>query len=160
MGSHKQIQNSAKDSLSFLSQAFNFPFTNTVYHNTSTGEIKKIIHSFPCKNSCGYDEISVKILKASALFISSPLCHIINTSPNSGVFPTRLKYSIINPLHKKGNKNNVSNYRPISILSSFSKIFKKIIYNRLVAHITANKILTNSQLCFRNNSSTDKAAYK
>ena len=94
MGSHKQIQSSAKVS-SFLSQAFNFPFTNTVYHNTSTGKIEKIIHSFMCKNSCGYDEICMKILKASALFVSSPLCHIINTSLNSGAFPTRFKYCII-----------------------------------------------------------------
>ena len=125
MGSHKQIQGCAKDS-SFLSQAFNFPFTSIVYHKTSTGEIEKIIHSFPCKNSCGYDESSMKILKARVLFISSPLCCIINTSLNSGVFPTRLKYSIITPLRKKGNKNNVANYRPISILTSFSKIFEKI----------------------------------
>jgi hypothetical protein len=49
----------------------------------------------------------MKILKVSAPFISSPLCHIINTSLNSGVFSTRLKYSIITPLHKKGDKNNV-----------------------------------------------------
>ena len=160
MGSHKQIQSCAKSSLSLLSQAFNFPFTNIVYHNTSTGEIEKIIHSFPCKNSCGYDEISVKILKASALFISSPLCRIINTSLNSGVFPSRLKYSIVTPLHRKGDKYNVANYRPISILTSFSKIFEKIIYNRLVTHITSNKILTNSQFGFRKNSLTDKAAYK
>ena len=109
--------------MSFLSQAFNFSFTNTVYHNTctSTGKIEKIIHSFSCKNLCGYDEISMKILKASALFISSPLCRIINTSLNSGAFPTRLKYSVITPLHKKGDKNNVANYRQISILTRFLK---------------------------------------
>jgi len=100
-----------------LSQAFNLPFTDIVFHNISTGEIEKIIHSFPWKNSCGYDEISMRILKISAPFISSPLCRIINASLNSGVFPTRLKYSIITPLHKKGDKNNVSNYRPISLLT-------------------------------------------
>ena len=115
----------AKDS-SFLSQAFNFPFTNNVYHNTFTDKIENIIHSFPCKNSRGYDEISMKILKASALFISSPLCHIINIPLNSDVFPNRFKYSIITPLHKKGNKNNVANYRPISILTSFLKFLKKL----------------------------------
>jgi hypothetical protein len=63
----------------------------------------------------------MKILKISAPFISSPLCHI-NISLNSGVFPTRLKYSVITPLHKKGDKNNVNNYRPISLLT-FSKFF-------------------------------------
>jgi hypothetical protein len=93
-GNNKQIINRTKYSLSYLSQIFNFPFTSVVFHNTSTGEIEIIIHSFPWKNSCGYDEISMKILKISAPFISSPLCHIINISLNSGVFPTRLKYSI------------------------------------------------------------------
>jgi len=124
-GSNKQILNCTKNSLSYLSQVLNLPFLNTVFHNTSTGEIEKTIHTFPCKNSCGYDEVSVKILKVSAPFISSPLCHIINTSLNSGVFPTRLKYSITTPVQKKGDKNNMSNSRPISLLTSFSKIFEK-----------------------------------
>ena len=48
--SHKQIINCAKCSLSYLSQAFNLPITNTVFHNTPTGENEKIIHSFPWKN--------------------------------------------------------------------------------------------------------------
>jgi hypothetical protein len=103
-GSNKQIISCAKYSLSCLSQVFNLPFTNIVFHNTSTGETEKIIHSFPWKNSCGYGEISMKIVKISAPFISSPLCRIINTSLNSGVFPTRLKYSTITPLHKKVTK--------------------------------------------------------
>jgi hypothetical protein len=103
-GGNKQIISCPKRSLSYLSQVFNLPFTNIVFHNTSTGEIEKIIHSFPCKHSCGYDEISMKIHKISASFISSPLCRIINASLNSGVFPTRLKYFIITPLRKKVTK--------------------------------------------------------
>jgi len=83
----------------------------------------------------------------------------MNISLNSGVFTTRLVYSIITPLHKKCYKNNVTNYRPISLLMSFSKIFEKIIYNRLITHFTSTNIFTNSQFGFRNKSSTDKAAY-
>jgi hypothetical protein len=104
VGNNKQIISRTKRSLSYLSQIFNLPFTNIVFHNTSTGEIEKIIHSLLWKNSCGCDEISMKILKISAPFISSPLCRIINLLLNLGVFPTRLKYSIITPLHKKGDK--------------------------------------------------------
>jgi hypothetical protein len=158
-GNNKQIINHIKHLLSYLSQIFNFPFTSIVFHNTSTVEIEKIIHTFPWKNSCGYDEISMKVLKISAPFISSPLCHIINLSLNSGVFPPRLKHSIITPLHKKGDKNNVTNYRPTSLLTSFSKIFEKIISNRLITHFTSNNIFTNTQFGFRKKSSTDKAAY-
>ena len=69
-------------------------------------------------------------------------------------------YYYVTPSHKNGDKNNVANFRPVSILTSFSKIFEKIIYNRLVTHTTPNKILTNSQFGFRKNSSTDTAAYK
>ena len=106
---------------------------------------------------CGYDEISMKILKISAPFISSPLCHIINISFNSGVFPARLKYSIITPLHKKGDKINATNYRPMSLLISFSNIFEQIIYKRLITHFTSNNIFMNSQFGFRKKWSTDKA---
>jgi len=76
----------------------------------------------------------MRILKISAPFISSPLYCIINTSLNSGVFPTRLKHSIITPLHKKGDKNNVAYNRPISLLMSFPKIFEKIIHNGVISH--------------------------
>jgi len=78
-GSHKKI-NCAKYSLSYLPVVFNLPFTDNDFHNTSRGEIEKNIHSFPRKNSCGYDEISIRVLKISAPFISSPLCHIVNIS--------------------------------------------------------------------------------
>jgi hypothetical protein len=98
------------------------------------------------------------MLKISAPFISSPQCHIINISLNLGVFPTRLKYSIITPLHKRGD--TVTNDRPISLLTSFSKISEKIIYKRLITHITSNNIFTVSQSGFRKKLSTDKAAYK
>jgi len=101
--SNKRDLSYTKDPLAYIIQVFKHPFTNIIFHNTSTGEIEKIINALPGKNACGYDEISTRILKASAPFISSPLCHI-NTSLNSGVFPTRLKYSIITPLHKKGEK--------------------------------------------------------
>jgi hypothetical protein len=54
----------------------------------------------------------------------------------------------------------VSNYRPISLLTSFSKIFERIIYNRLITHFTSNKIFTNSQFGIKKKSSTEKAAYQ
>jgi len=54
----------------------------------------------------------------------------------------------------------VTNYRPISLLTSFSKIFEKVIYKRLITHFISNNIFTNSQYGFRKKSSTDKAAYK
>jgi hypothetical protein len=71
-----------------------------------------------------------------------------------------LKYSIIKPLLKKGDNKVVKNYRPISLLTSFSKIFEKVIYIRLSKHVMNNAILAIEQYGFRSNSSTEKATFK
>jgi hypothetical protein len=80
-----------------------------------------------------------------------------NKSLSLGVFPMRLKYSQINPIFKKGDKTDVANYRPISLLTSFSKIFEKVIYNRLQYHLDINNILAHEQHGFRIKLSTDSA---
>ena len=68
-------------------------------------------------------KIPVNMLKISAPYIISALTYICNTTTNTGIFPNRLKYAVVKPLHKKGNKHELSNYRPISLLTAFSKIF-------------------------------------
>jgi len=78
----------------------------------------------------------------------------------SGTFPTRLKYAIVKPLLKKWDRENIANYRPISLLTSFSKVFEKIIYDRFLKHIKTNNILVDEQFGFRTSSSTEKASYK
>jgi Notch-like protein len=106
------------------------------------------------KDSYGYDGISTKILKHSISYISSPLMHICNLMISTGIYPTRLKFGEIKPLFKKGEIANTSNYRPISLLTSFSKIFGKIIYTRLIRHLNHNHISVDEQFCFRIKSST------
>jgi hypothetical protein len=64
---------------------------------------------------------------------------------STSTFPNRLKFSEVKPLFKMGEKNNISNYRPISLLTSFTKIFEKVIFNRLIQHINNNQILSNAQ---------------
>jgi len=72
--------------------------------------------------------------------------------------PTRLKYATVKPLLKKGDKENIANYRPISLQTSFSKVFERLIYDRLLKHIENNNILAVEQFNFR--TSTEKASYK
>jgi hypothetical protein len=84
-----------------LFQICKLKYENIIFENTTTGEIEAIIKKLPLKGSSCYDEVSTKILKISATFISSPLCNIINKSLSSGIFPDRLKYSIVNPVHKR-----------------------------------------------------------
>jgi len=98
----------------------------------------KIIPSLKCKDSYGYDKISSRILKISAPYILSPLTYIFNKILSTGIFPERLKFSELRPLFKKGDTTEFSNYRPISLLTSFSKINEKIIYKRLYSYLNDN----------------------
>jgi len=77
----------------------------------------------------------------------------------SGIFPTILKYAIIKPIFKNGDKKNVANYRPISVLPSFSKILEKLMYIRLMNHLETNNILAAEQFGFRTSSSTEQASF-
>jgi hypothetical protein len=89
----------------------------------------------------------------------SPLTYICNAILSTGVSPNRLKYAIVKPVFKKGNRQEISNYMPISLLTSFSKVIEKLIYATLLAHIDMNIILLHEQHGFRTHSSTEKAAF-
>jgi len=78
---------------------------------------------------------------------------------SSGTFPDRLKLSVVKPLFKTGGKECISNYRPILLLTYFSKIFEKVIAKRLLQHINNNQVLTSAQFGFRQKTSTDLASY-
>jgi Notch-like protein len=146
--------------MEYLLQIFKNSFPNIKCNYTLTKEIENIIKSLKPTNSHGCDEMSAKILKASSHFISSPLTYICNKSLATGIFSSRLKYSIIKPIFKKGDKNPMSEYRPMSLLTSFSKIFEKVMYVRLYQHLIDNNILVNERFEFTANSSTDMATYK
>jgi hypothetical protein len=103
--------------LNYLHNSFNSSFGNIRWHYTSTAEIRKIIKSLKTKSSCGYDEISAKVLKVSMPYIISPLTYICNTSLAQGIFPDRLKFAVVKPIFKNGDRCDPSKYRPISLLS-------------------------------------------
>jgi hypothetical protein len=125
----------------------------------TTYEIEKIIKELKNKNSCRYEEVTVKILKISSPFIISPLTYLCNRMLTTGTFPDRLKFSEIIPIYKKGDKTLISNYRPMPCLPVFTIIFEKIIYKRLYYHLTLNNILIKEQFGFRCDTSTEIAIY-
>jgi hypothetical protein len=90
------------------------------------------VSSLKTKDCHGYDGISTKILKQSIPYISLLLMYTCNLMITTSIFPTRLKFAEIKPLYKEGEVANNSNYRPISLLTSFSKHFEKIIFTRLI----------------------------
>ena len=84
-------------------------------------KLEKIIKSLRTKNTCGCDEISNRIIKLTAPFIIAPLTCSSNAVLSTGDFLDRLKYAVVKPIFKRGNKHEISNYRPISLLTFFSK---------------------------------------
>ena len=127
---------------------------------TTTKEIEQIIKSLKTNNSCGYNDISTKILKIICPFISSPTNYISNKMMFCYLFPDRLKYTIINPLHRNDERCGVSNYRPVSILTSFSKVFEIVMKRSVLKQLTNYNILSTEQYGFRLGLGPDNAAYK
>jgi len=124
---------------------------------TNNDEILSICANFVSKDSAGYDEISSTIAKSTMQCIISPLTDIINCSFETGIIPNDIKIAKVIPVYKSGPKDVFSNYRPISVLPFFSKIFEKLAYNRLLNHIEKHAILNPNQYGFRKNHSTDMA---
>ena len=85
--------------------------------------------------------------------------YIFNKVLSTGIFPERLKFLEVRPLFKKGDITEFSYYRPISLLTSFSKIIEKIIYKRLYNYLNDNNILVGDQYGFREKLSTETATY-
>jgi hypothetical protein len=81
--------------------------------------------------------------------IKKPLEHLCNASMKCGIFPDKFKIAKVKPLYKKGDKNDVQNYSPISFLCAFSKILEKLMCNRFISFLSRNNILTEAQNGFR-----------
>jgi hypothetical protein len=89
--------------------------------------------------------------------ISEPLAHIYNLSFSSGIIPEKLKIAVVTPIFKANESNKFENYRPIYVLSCFSKLLEKLMYKRLIKFIDKNDILSEHQYGFRKNRSTEHA---
>ena len=90
-------------------------------------EIIKAIKALKDDSSPGLDGISVKILKLNIHSLIKPLSHIFNLAIATSTIPECFNISVITPIHKKGDKCNIENYRPISQISNIAKSFEKII---------------------------------
>ena len=101
--------------------------------------------------------ISCSVIDSVKSVISPYLTDIFNLCISQGHFPTELKVGRITPIHKKGCKFSISNYRPVCNLSPFSKIFERIIYNRMIDFIEVCNIFSNTQYGFRKCKSTETA---
>ena len=114
-------------------------------------EIHDIIISLDSNKS---SDISPKLLKALCNSFCPILLYLFNSCMLSGTFPDELKIARVIPLFKSGNRNLMSNFRPISILPTLSKIFGKLIHTRIYHVLDENQVLYNYQFGFRKAHST------
>ena len=120
-------------------------------------EIFDIIMFLNPKKSCGPDGISRIFVHAAASVIAPILTHFFTFSSNDGIFPSCLKIAKVIPIHKSGSKKLTNNFKPISLLSVFSKIFEKLILKCLTNFLDKHKIIHPHQYGFRKHHSTEHA---
>ncbi|CAK1598295.1 unnamed protein product [Parnassius mnemosyne] len=123
-------------------------------------EVKKEILSLNNTNSEAYDGINTKIIKKSVNELVTILTYLINLSFSCGTFPETLKLSIVKPLFKKGKRNDITNYRPITLIPILSKILEKCMYKRLLDFCKKFNLIRNEQYGFQKQKSTTLATFK
>ena len=135
----------------------NVSFRDSFFFNPVTCiTIEKIISNL--KNKTAHvSTYPISVIKYLSSLISPILCSIFNKSISAGCFPQSLKSARVVPVYKSGPKSNVNNYRPISILPIFSKIFEKIVHFQLYNYLEKLKILSPNQYGFRKKMSTSDA---
>ena len=116
-------------------------------------EIEKMLLTLK-DSATGWDEINAMFLKTSLNYIRDPLCHVCNMSLEEGIFPSKLKIANVLPLFKAEEPSHFNNYRPVSLLCILSKVFEKIMYNRVSDFINKLELLHKFQFGFRKKHST------
>ncbi len=144
----------------FTDSNFQLPILNS--HNVessiqsgiefSESDVYSQLASLDVTKAKGLDGIGPSVLKFCSLALCEPLCHLFQLSVNQHRIPAEWKLHAITPIHKSGDKSLVSNYRPISLLSSTSKVLEKLIYARLLLQLKDK--LSSVQFGFRRDHST------
>ena len=171
----KNITNKLCNHFSTIGESFsnqipdNIPLTNSYINKIPTNpeslylvptteqEIGKIIDSLPNKLSSGYDNVSNLLLKKLKNSILKPMYILFNKSIAEGKFPNSMKTAEVVPLLKKPPGTIPTNYRPISLLLTISKVLEKVMYVRIYAFLTKTNQLFDSQYGFRANHSCENA---
>lgn len=141
--------------------ARDFPTTKidqSIFLNpASEAETLKHIKSLNSSKSRGHDQLSAIHYKNLATYVSKPITHIINCCFSNADFPDICKYAHIIPLHKGGDLRKTENWRPISLVSTLSKIIEKAIKIRLVEFLNQHNFFASTQYGFLVGRSTQDA---
>ena len=127
------------------------------YKELSFQEFKKAFKTLKQNKAFGCDGLSGNIIMDVCDFINAVLFKIFKASLEEAVFPEELKIEKVILVFRKGGKENVENYRPISILPGFSNVLERIMYNHLYEYFMNNNLLHENQFGFQINNSTEHA---
>ena len=131
--------------------------TSTIFLEAgSVNKILNIINKLNIKKAAGYDDISCYFIKLFSSMLTPVLSTLVNLAMTVGIFSEKLKLSKVISLFKKGDKLDVNNYCPISILTCFTKIFEKVIFNRLL-NFFEHSVLVSNKYGFQAGCSTSHA---
>ena len=122
----------------------------------TSNRVRNVILSLN-NSSAGHDELPPFVAKSCIEEFIEPLTYMINESLRTGICPSELKIARVVPIFKSGDPSLLTNYRPISVLSFFSKVFERIVYDYLFDFICTNNILYDYQFGFRPGHSTQQA---
>ena len=132
-----------------------FSFNLISEHN-----ISNVIKKLKNKSSYGHDCLSNIMIKKAHDPLIKPLTLLINQTLSTGIFPSELKVSRVKPLFKRGKSSLFSNYRPISLLASLSKIYEYVVFEQLSAYMETNRLFYSDQYGFRPGHSTELASVR
>jgi hypothetical protein len=124
---------------------------------TNDDEITGIIKDLKNKQSSGLDGFSRFLIKKCYVYLIKPLTFLTNLSLSTGKFPENLKIAKTKPLFKKGAPNEIENYRPVSLVSTFSKILEKVVCISLINFLEKHNMFIESQHGFRKGKCTSTA---
>ena len=111
-------------------------------------EVQSVLEILPLGKATGPNGLSNRILRELSSQVSAPYCSLFNQSLRLGVFPSSYKEANVCPVPKKGDLSLVTNYRPISLLNSESKLFERIVFKYLYNHLHRNNLLSSMQSGF------------
>ena len=134
------------------------PNEHSIYlKETTPAEVNKLTCGLDANKAPDLFGISVKIVKLGGYVMDNIISHLFNMSIEHGKFPTFLQNAKVIPCHKDDSRLEMSNYRPISLLPTISKIFEKLMYARLIEFINKHNILYEYQFGFQSGMSTEYA---
>ena len=129
----------------------------TQFEELNFEEFEEAFESLKRNKAAGYDDLSSSIIVDAFDNLKNILFHVFKVSIKQGIFPDSLKIAKVTPIFKSGAKDNISSYRPISILPVLSKVLERIMYNRVYNHLDSKGLLYEKQLGFQRNNSTEHA---